>query len=57
LIFEDDEATCVASGDYNLKTLECTNYCYKKVISPSKGGGGNPFEGLSGLFSSFFNKK
>ena len=57
LIFEDTEATCIASGDYNLKTLDCTNFCYKKSIGGGGGaGGGNPFGAIQGLLGGLFKK-
>ena len=57
LIFEDPDASCVAAGEYNLMTRDCTNYCYKKTIKgKGSGGGGNPFEAVAGLFGSLFKK-
>ena len=57
LIFEDPEASCVAAGEYNLMTRDCTNYCYMKTIKgKGSGGGGNPFEAVAGLFGSLFKK-
>jgi GNAT superfamily N-acetyltransferase len=59
LHFVDEAATCVVSGEYNLKTQECVNYCFKKTItaSPSGGGGGGAGANLGGFLNSIFGKK
>lgn len=58
LNFVDEAATCVVSGDYNLKTQECVNYCFKKSLSgSSSAGGGGGAASLGGFFNSLFGKK
>jgi len=49
--FKDDEATCVAVGDFGLKTSPCINLCYKKDLSSSFSSSSPSFGSLfSGLF-------
>jgi hypothetical protein len=60
--FEDETATCVVSGEYNLQTQDCINYCFKKslVSGGSKGnvlGLGGSGGGMGGLFNSLFGGK
>lgn len=54
IFFEDADATCVAVGEYGLKTKECVNQCYKKSLSANSIGGGwrgkNFFTGLLDAF-------
>lgn len=44
-IFEDDQATCVLPGEYNLRTVDCINYCMQKQLGKKSSVGG-----LFGLF-------
>lgn len=53
-IFEDEDATCVATGPLSLKTQECINFCfYKSLVEEEKAAPNNP---IAAFFSSFFGK-
>ena len=59
-MFEDLDATCVASGDYSLKTQDCINYCYRKdlrEIVPLVSTTSSPFAAFSSLLNTLFKKK
>ena len=61
--FEDETATCVVSGEYNLQTQDCINYCFKKSLGGGRGsgsggnGGSSGIGGIGGIFSSVFGGK
>ena len=62
--FEDETATCVVSGEYNLQTQDCINYCFKKSLVSGGSGGkglsvglGGSGGGMGGLFNSLFGGK
>ncbi len=47
VVFEDENATCVVSGEYSLQTKDCVNLCMKKAIGNRSG---NLFGGLFSIF-------
>lgn len=51
--FEDNEATCVLPGEYNLFTSPCVNLCMVKKVGGS--GSGVPF-GFESLLGGLFKK-
>ena len=53
VVFEDNEATCVLPGEYNLFTSPCVNLCMVKNVGGS--GGGAPF-GFESLLGGLFKK-
>jgi len=53
LLFTDEFATCVVAGEYNLKTQDCVNYCFKKTLTKGGGGAGGA-GGLGAFFGSLF---
>ena len=57
LEFTDESATCIVTGDYNLKTQDCINYCYRKVLSNKSNAGSVSSNPFSSLFGSIFGPK
>ncbi len=47
VVFQDENATCVVSGEYSLKTKDCINLCLKKSV------GGSNRNILSSIFRIF----
>ena len=37
VVFEDENATCVVSGEFSLKTKDCINLCLKKSVGSNNG--------------------
>ena len=50
--FVNEDATCVVSGDYGLRTQDCVNLCMRKDVNNKASSGGDIFS----FFSSIFNK-
>jgi len=54
-VFEG-EGTCVAIGAVGLRTQECVNVCYKKVLRGGKGSGAIEMPNFGEMFSGLFRR-